>query len=229
MRSGVSGSAESGAGKSRRSFGVLAHACAEGAGDGDQNDNFPVVPLYGLEGCTKVGGSAHAETMEALRQFLLSVRSLCSVWSVRDAERAFLASSFMKKSFDVAEWKSLLLGPSLSKHPAWSEVFREFEMPQHKWMQYDVPPDELSDAVTAMELLFEHRVESSGMDGAIDFTKEIKFEEFERWLLARGMILEDCGVCPLALLRERFTTFLRPCAAIFSLFPSEASTSTSSV
>ncbi|CAJ1373276.1 unnamed protein product [Effrenium voratum] len=132
---------------------------------------------------------------QALRQFLLSVRSLCSVWSVRDAERAFLASSFMKKSFDVAEWKSLLLGPSLSKHPAWSEVFREFEMPQHKWMQYDVPPDELSDAVTAMELLFEHRVESSGMDGAIDFTKEIKFEEFERWLLARGMILEDCGVC----------------------------------
>lgn len=32
---------------------------------------------------------------KALWQFLLSLRSLCSVWSVRDAERAFVASSFV--------------------------------------------------------------------------------------------------------------------------------------
>eukprot|EP00434_Breviolum_minutum_P008186 symbB.v1.2.007217.t1/scaffold441.1/size205278/4 len=144
---------------------------------------------------------SHQATLEAylqetaLWQFLLSIRSLCSVWSVRDAERAFVASSFVKKAYDVAEWGSLRLGPSLSSHPMWFEVFPEFQVPQYKWPTHRTDPQPLMDGVTALELLFQHRVDSSGLNGGIDFRKEIKFEDFEQWLYSKEILLEERGVC----------------------------------
>eukprot|EP00435_Cladocopium_sp_Y103_P023668 s1091_g5.t1 len=132
---------------------------------------------------------------QALKQFLLSMRSLCNVWSVKDAERAFIASSFAKRFYDVKNWSSLRIGPSLSKHPLWAEVFWEFQESQWKWISYDVHPAQLMDGVAALELLFQHRVDSSGLNGKIDFEKHIPFEDFQQWLYNKGLLLEDCGVC----------------------------------
>ena len=40
-------------------------------------------------------------------------------WKVSDC---YLPSPQVKKAYDVAEWGSLRLGPSLSSHPMWFEV-----------------------------------------------------------------------------------------------------------
>eukprot|EP00439_Symbiodinium_sp_Y106_P029396 s6009_g3.t1 len=143
---------------------------------------------------------------QALRQFLLSLKALCPVWSVRDAELAFLASSFVRKRYDVKEWPSLMLGPSLALHPVLSELFWEFGDAQAKWHAFHTAParvedgaevaGRLLDGAEALGQLFEYRVTTSDLGtGVIDFTREIDFDDFEQWLKKdKGVLLADSGV-----------------------------------
>ncbi|CAE8682931.1 unnamed protein product [Polarella glacialis] len=119
---------------------------------------------------------------QAIRQYLLSVKAHCAVWSVSDMQGGFLRSTLCAKEWDVSEWRSLRIGPSLVKHPVLAEVFKEFQAAQAA----DEP--DLLGGADMLELLLEHRRDAG-------FTEAVSIPAFVEWLAqTKGVVLESRGV-----------------------------------